>query len=561
MAESVAVGATFNDVASGDYDDTATWAEAGSLADDKINPDNVTIDGYVVNIAAGGDASNDTITIKLGGTLSANEKVNAFAGAEIDLDGGRFHYENGWSSFSVGGNFLVTADSKFDHTAWTSKSTTTFGTLNFDVGNPTLTFTNTGGTTSAQFTKFVNGTISKSGTLNVQGYLDVDTWKISHCELSGFTLLPAVTLTKDGGSELRISGNSSFGGTVVVNAGYLTTIVAGGMTGAVIAVNGGRLESDVANGLNGAMLTVNAGGTLYGNSPDGAWDGGTVLLNGGNVFHDLNGGLALGGDFRVIADSTFTVYRWTSGRTGIYGGLDFAAGGHMLCVTNPEARLETGRFVDSIVCNSGTIDVGDWTAVELDGLAVTVGKTLNKTGPNNLTLKTSFGIAIPGGAALVGSAGFAALDVTNGWSQSAVNYRDAGLWQFDVDTGANGGIDATMTNLKDTVAYPGHGSPFAAEDAGYVKFTGLVEGREMMIKVELTNITDIDSVLAGLGGNPLYTEIEAVGSDAVRLRLIPTWSGDGYFVWDNAPGAAHPLGADVTRVSPMLLPGTVLTLF
>jgi hypothetical protein len=196
--------------------------------------------------------------------------------------------------------------------------------------------------------------------------------------------------------------------------------------------------------------------------------------------------------------------------------------------------------------------------VDLDGLAVTIQKTLFKTGPEALTIMNSFGVAIPGGATLVDVSAFSPLVVTNGWTTSGVTYRDAGLWQFTVDTGANGGIDAAMTNLKDTVAYPKRGTQFAAEDAGYVKLTGLAADQEISLKIDLANVVDISAVVARLNENPLFSKVEAVGGNAVRLRVIPSWAGDGYFPWDNSATAVHPLGADVIKVAPVLPPGTVL---
>jgi len=313
-------------------------------------------------------------------------------------------------------------------------------------------------------------------------------------------------------------------------------------------------------------ITVEPGGTLdFGGAGSNRLAGAAIILNGGSVSCDMwkawRGPAR--GDFLVTADSAFYMHIWTSKDTGLFGSLDFGPGEHTLSFANTvnNNAKPSARFTGAIIGNGGTIDVGTRTWVELDGPAVTVGETLNKTWTNSLTILTSFGMAIPGGATMVAATGSSPLTVTGGWVESSVAYRDAGLWRFDVDSGPDGGIDAVMTNRKDTVSYPGHGTPFAAEDAGYVEITGVVAGREMMLKLELANVTDIAEVIAALDENPMFSDIEAAGSDAIRVRFEPAWSGTAYFLWDNAPGAVHALCADVTRVSPMLLPGTVIAIF
>ena len=110
-------GLNLNDNADGNYTDSGTWTPAGD-PDDGL-ADTVTIDSHTVTITGAGQASNDTVTVSAGGTLTTVAVSDVLKGATIVLNGGTLLKP--WQlTVDLGGDIEVAADSVFSGSRYVS---------------------------------------------------------------------------------------------------------------------------------------------------------------------------------------------------------------------------------------------------------------------------------------------------------------------------------------------------------------------------------------------------------------------------------------------------------
>jgi len=185
----------------------------------------------------------------------------------------------------------------------------------------------------------------------------------------------------------------------------------------------------------------------------------------------------------------------------VYGCLDFAAAdpgtypnGYQLNLSdvgiswNYQPSGTRSQFNGSIISNSGvahfqntynTVDAGGVPTFELTNTAIRAGKTLTVTqsSKSQASLIGSLGVALRGGAEVLGSASFTMYNASSVglFSDTSAFDTTSGLWVKSPPTAQS--IAAMLNNSKGSIAVGGTGGvSFAAEDAAYVSLTGLTVG-------------------------------------------------------------------------------------
>lgn len=118
--------ASYDDVANGNYDATATWGSSSTPGSAPLVPDSVTVDRYVVTAIAG-KAVGDTVTVTTNGTyqgtFAANNTIDAWKDALIRVIGGKL--TTGALSSSkrnLGGTIHSSATSVFEGNVGTAEN-------------------------------------------------------------------------------------------------------------------------------------------------------------------------------------------------------------------------------------------------------------------------------------------------------------------------------------------------------------------------------------------------------------------------------------------------------
>jgi len=215
------------------------------------------------------------------------------------------------------------------------------------------------------------------------------------------------------------------------------------------------------------------------------------------------------------------------------------------------------KFVGSTISHSGTIyvhryyeDAGSATSVEMNNTAIRAGKTLTITraGTTAAYVTGSLGVAMLGGAELLGSNSFNMINAsafTTTFTDTSTFDTTAGLWAKSGTTT----IAATLDNSKGSSALGGSGVSFTAEDAGYVSLTGLTEGSKYDLFLELAVPANLATVMDQLGKNPDFSSVTSTEAGKVQFKFTAP-AETSYFAWDNVhiTAADWYLGGDLTYV-------------
>lgn len=182
-------------------------------------------------------------------------------------------------------------------------------------------------------------------------------------------------LTKTGAGTMRMSGNNTFGGAVMVNAGVLRYNHSSGLptTAAVTVNNGGTLDmnnitdtiaslASAAGNTTGAILQGTAGLSLAAGSGTSTFDGtitGTgSLFKSGAYTQILNGNNSLGA-VTINAGTLLFNGNNTTGNVSVSGGIFGGAGSVSGAVTiQSGAHLAPGASIESLGVGALTLSAG-----------------------------------------------------------------------------------------------------------------------------------------------------------------------------------------------------------
>ncbi|MGB1130267.1 MAG: hypothetical protein ACPG4K_09455 [Haloferula sp.] len=319
-------------------------------------------------------------------------------------------------------------------------------------------------------------------------------------------------------------------------------------TGTATVESGVKLITDAgqADPFTGATIRLNGGSEIE-YTPNNATHtvGGTIIANGGTSKIDLRNNKKM--------DTVITFEK-----------LDFGTGSSPQLDVAEEQRgsddLQTARFVDSVIHNSGTLNITDdaQTAVELDTVGIVAGATVTQIGQGDLNISTEIRTELAGSADMLFSTAFNLVDNTGGGTGSltdvtAIFDNTAGLWNLD---SAGGGTNLISVSLvpgasQGTIAVGGS-TTFTEAGSGFVEVTGLTAATDYFIDLDLASLsTTIGDVVDELANNPAYSNVAALDADTVRITFTPTVTGTGNMAWDNV----NSLGANVTGVSVSLTTG------
>ena len=218
----------------------------------------------------------------------------------------------------------------------------------------------------------------------------------------------------------------------------------------------------------------------------------------------------------------------------------------------------TARFVNSVITNSGTLNITDGvqTAVNLDNVGITAGATLTQIGAGDLNITTQFRTELAGSADMLMDATFRLVDNTGSGSVTdiaAVFDNTGGLWNLDNAGGASNTIDVSLNALANlgSVTIGGPTLSFSESSSGYVVIGGLVSGTDYLIELDLASLdTDINDVVTELMNNEAYSNVIALDGDTVQISYTATADGSGNFAWDNV----NSLGGNVVGVGAAVIP-------
>jgi autotransporter-associated beta strand protein len=431
-----------------------------------------------------------------------------------------------------------------------------------------LNLSSTTGATLPNASLGANGTFTYSGVLTPNG----TTYRLGGgggILTVSSQLTDSRTLVVRGPGTVILSGTANtFTGDTTVNSGTLQINHAGALNhtaGNVTINSGGIVLSAAANCLNQEEIYVKTGGSLT-SAQDlaNAYTGSTIYLDGGTLRYEANGAAApgntinVGGTVVVRASSTLNPYGSSTAMnnklgTLVFGTLDFTADGYLLTVSNTGTPANkpaylTSKFVGSTISHSGTIGVdAARTYVELTDTAIRAGKTLTQTGTQAFTVSGSLGVAMLGGAEVLGASSFDMITAASTtFTNTSTFDTSGGLWSV---SGITSPITATLDNSKGSSALGGSGVSFAAEDAAYVSLTGLTEGSKYDLFLELANPDDLGTVMDQLGKNPDFSSVTSTGAGKVQFKFTAP-EATSYFAWDNVHTTAADwyLGGDLTYV-------------
>jgi len=417
------------------------------------------------------------------------------------------------------------------------------------------------------------GAVNYSGTLTPNG----TTYRLGGgggtLTVSSSTLIGNNTLVVTGPGTVVLSGSgNTFTGDVTVSSGTLQIATVGAFNNIARAVTvnaGGTATVTASNAANGATFTINPGGWLTAYNATNAYSGSTINLNGGTLVYNAStttpNPRAVGGNIAVSANSMIQSQYGTNERPAVtwqYGTLDFTQDGYQLEVTelggsSYQPATMRSKFVGSTISHSGTIyvhrayeDAGSVTSVEMNNTAIRAGKTLTITraGTTAAYVTGSLGVAMLGGAEVLGSDSFTMLSApTTSFTDTSAFDTTAGLWSRSGPSTTT--IAATLDNFKGSSALVGSGVSFTAEDAGYVSLTGLTEGSKYDLFLELAVPANLATVMDQLGKNPDFSSVTSTEAGKVQFKFTAP-AETSYFAWDNVhiTAADWYLGGDLTYV-------------
>jgi autotransporter-associated beta strand protein len=415
---------------------------------------------------------------------------------------------------------------------------------------------------SVTFTNFTSTYTLSGGSLTNNGGITVAATTAGSVTLSS-TLAGAGGIVMSGAGTLTLNGaGNTFTGATTVNAGTLQVSSAGAFNNIARTVtinNGGTASVTVGSAVNGASITINSGGTLAANNVTSAYSGSTINLNGGTLRFDSGAGVAtpyvVGGNIAVGTNSTLNTYSTGGGhlwQTIQYGTLDFTGDGYQVDFTPTGAngyqqRTMTSMFVGSTISHSGKLHMTDgWNKLELNNTAIRVGKKITKDNGSTFTVSGSLGVAMLGGAELLGTNAFTMISADTVVDTSTLD-STAGLWSRSAPSTTT--IAATLEAAGSMGSIGGSsGISFASEDAAYVSLTGLTVSTTCDLFLKLADPAKQATVMTQLGKNPAFSSLASLGADQVQFKFTAP-AATSYFAWDNYHTTGDwCLGGDLTYV-------------
>ena len=509
--------------------------------------------------------SSDAFTVALAANSGNDLDFSSSAGAtlpnaSLGASGGSYTYSgtltpNG-TTYRLGGGGTLTVS-----------SSTLTGDNSLEVTGPgTVVLSGAGNT-------FTGATTVNSGTLQI-------------ASAGAFNNISRAVTVNAGATATFSAADAAQAAAVTVDAGGRANFTAANAAnGGTFAVNNGGMGTvTVANAAGGGSFTINAGGALAAVNVDNAYAGTVIRLDGGTLRFGVSGTATprVSGATNILvrADSVLNSYNSSSGRpvtTLQYGTVDFAAAdpvakpnGYLLdvtdtgCASNFQPAKTTTRIFGSTIGNSGWIRVNrncaesDTHKVELSNTAIRAGKTVTITqvGAGYSLLSGSLGVALLGGAEVLGADSFTMLTAPGDgtFTDSSTFDTTGGLWARSGTTT----IAATLANSKGSIALGNSESAwFSPEDAACVTLTGLTAGNHYTLTLVLANAGDQATVLAQLAKNPAFSNIAAAGGQGISLEFTAP-AETSYFAWDNVHSGDWSLGGDLISVGGLPAPGAMI---
>jgi autotransporter-associated beta strand protein len=376
------------------FDDTAASSKTTvSISDTTVNPTTVAFNNSANTYTITGPGSingSGGVTLLGPGTVNFNSS-NSYTGG-TSINNGKLDVNTataiGTGTLTINGGTVDTA-----FTAGVTLSTNNpqvWGAATFGGSNPLNL--GTGGIS------FVNG----SSTVTVNGTAPVTAGGAIAANVTG-------TFTKLGNGTLILTGNSSFGGLTVVNAGTLIVTGTGANLNSTINVANGTGFTGTMNIASGAVVTspnevavTNEGGSAALNVLNGGTLNANSFLSIGRGLGATNSANAtlnvLGGTINVNNTGTQFV-------TGSYGGsgnvavtnVGYGSDGVTPGVINSASELwigdDTGTGTMNL-SNGAQINSSNWLIVGRQGgvgtLNISGNATINKTANNNFFLAYSY---------------------------------------------------------------------------------------------------------------------------------------------------------------------------
>ena len=445
-----------------------------------------TLDTYGNNVTFSGVFSN-----AVAGTPGVLTITNSVAGGSVTLSGASTFT----GGLTIGQNALVNISAANNLGAESARLTLNGGTLNTG---------SSGISTSRPVTVgALGGTISNSGLFTLGGVIDG----------SG-------NLTKNGSGTLTLTGNSSYAGTISVNAGTLQ-IGSGGTTG---SLSGGSIVNSTAVVFNRSD-TSTYGGAISGSGSLTKQGSGTLILTGSNVHTGgttISGGaiqIGSGGTTGSLAGNVtnngLLVFNRSDDITfaGVISGSGAVSqsGSGTLTLTGSNSYTGNTSFNSGVISVSSSANLGGATGNAMifnsgtlrntAAMSLARAVTLNSTGGR---IDTSAALTLSGvisGSGLLTKIGADTLTLTGANTHTGGTTITAGTLQI-----GSGGTSGSITgNILNNAALVFNRS----DSSGY---TGAISGSGIVTKTGAGTLT--------LSGTSSYT-----GGTAINAGILSITNG------------------------------------
>ena len=442
-----------SNVASGNWNNPASWSEVGSDVDDIPDADDIVIILSGHNISLNGAQSADQVTINNGGTLTATGgSLTITTSMTVDDSGNYVHAINGgtiptadWhpnSNCRITG-VTTTAPLGLDQLPLTPPLTPGFGNFEW---NTTIQSTNV--YLESDVTIKGNFTVSATG-----GSFDPTNLALRMSNTTtGYTIDVGGNVTINGNSSFKMNNNSGIcqmdiDGDLTLNSGNFT-IVTGPASSTVtvlgdVSVLGGNLllQEDNNGGVIGTLLVAgdftHTGGTI--NETD-AGGHGQITFNKAGIQTYTSGGTVTG-DVRFTVNNASTL-QMASPLTTITGGGSFTlASGATLGVTATDGITVggTGNIqVTTRIYSTGANYIYNGSADQA------VGDGLTQNTPANITID-NLGNTVSLGAATALTGNLTIANGTLDTNGNTVTFNGGGAQQIN-GTAASQAFDNIVVN-------------------------------------------------------------------------------------------------------------------
>jgi fibronectin-binding autotransporter adhesin len=534
---------TFNDT-TGDYSDATKWSS---------NP--TVPNGVGVHVRAL-SASNVNRTV----TLDQNVTLG-----RIDITGSN----QNWTWNQPGGPFTVTMDNGVNPAVISAEG------RNGIIFNTNIAFNITNGlnitsTNSANETRLIQiGAITgtgpvtltasntSSGTnnqaqINITSLNTVGTLLVNGTQIDGnaFASIGTIgsnvtTVTKQGTSQLRLSGANSYTGGTVLDSGEIRFSNNSAFSTGTITINGGRIGSTGTNSISNNITF--AGDATFGTSASGTTTtyNGTITLSGGTrtattTINTIFGGIVAGGA-NGLTKGGAAVLQLSGASNNTYTGLTTVNAGRLELNKSGTARSISGN----LLLSGGEVR---WTGASTNQVADTA--TITVTGGtlalnNNVDLVKN--LAFNGGTLTVGTGRLSlgteqgsgsGLFVNNGGTLSGTGTLGVAVAVNNGGTIAPGASPGTLT-VNNAVHTWGGGGNYAWQ---IVDATGTVGVDWDLINVTGTGTLAVTATV-GTPFNIVLETLSSIGPDTPGTAQ--NWNANANQSWRIASAAGGITGWDV----------------